>query len=165
MIFSSSSSKRRQSSTMRILLMLILFVGVGYLFWNNFERSMDTVLIRHMVNDETDTLDQDAINEISTFSSNLQKKFGMGIEVRIFKNFAVPPSGDSRTIFIGLSPEQKEDIIVFPALLKRALPDEFVDYVVNDHFDQYWEDNNWQQGLMDFLNLLGQEIIKIERSE
>lgn len=165
MIFSPSSSKRRQSSTLRILLMLILFVGVGYLFWKNFERSMDTVLTRHVVNDETNTLDRDTINEISTFSSNLQKRFGIGIEVRIFQKFAVPPSGDSRTIYIAVSPEYKEDIITFPSLLNKALPEDFVEYVKNEHFDRYWEDEGWQQGLMDFLNLLGQEIMEIERSK
>lgn len=165
MIFPHSSSRRRQSSTLRILLMLILFVGVGYLFWTNFERSMDMVLTRHVVNDETNTLDQDTINEISSFSSSLQERFGIGMEVRIFKRFVVPPSGDSRTIFIGISPEQREDIIIFPALLKRALPEQFVDYVANEHFDRYWENKNWQQGLMDFLNLLSQEIMQIERGD
>ncbi len=165
MIFSPSPSRARKSSTLRILLMLVLFVGVGYLFWKNYERSMETIQTRHFVNDETQTLDKAAQQEIADFSRNLQQRFGTGIQVRIFKNFIVSPPQDSRTVFIGISPQHKEDIIIFPPILRRALPDEFVNYMQDEHFAQYWENDGWQRGLLEALNLLGQEMMEIERDQ
>ncbi|WP_028574375.1 hypothetical protein [Desulfonatronovibrio hydrogenovorans] len=165
MIFSSTGFKGRQSSTIRILLMLVLFVGVGYLFWKNYERSMETIQSRHIVNDETETLDSDLQKEIVSFSGNLQRRFGIGVQVRIFRGFIVSPGDDSRMIFIGLSPAHQESTILFPPILKRALPQEVVHHLQVEHFEAYWEDGDWQQGLIEALNTIGQEMMKIERGE
>ncbi len=165
MLFSQSSSRGRQSATLRILLMLILFVGVGYLFWKNYERSMDMIQTRHIVKDETQSLDQDVLDSIASFSSNLRQRFGIGVQVKIFQGFIVPPAKDSRTVFIALSPQYRESRVIFPPLLDRALPDDFLDYMHNEHFEKYWDNEGWHKGLMDALNMFGQEMMKIERGE
>lgn len=165
MIFSPSPTRGRKSSTLRILLMLVLFVAVGYMFWVNYERSMETIHTRHMVSDQTQAMDPEVQQKIASFSRNLQQRFGIGVQVRIFSDTIVIPPQDSRTVFIGLSPRHKEDVIVFTPILERALPREYIDYMHNEHFFSYWEDGNWEKGLLKALNLLGEEIMKIERGD
>ncbi|RQD56956.1 MAG: hypothetical protein D5R98_09240, partial [Desulfonatronovibrio sp. MSAO_Bac4] len=75
MIF-SPTVKGRRNATLRMLMLIILFVGVGYLFWKNYERSMDTIQTRHLVQDETQSLDKETVQEIVAFSSSLQQRFG-----------------------------------------------------------------------------------------
>lgn len=162
MIF--SPARGRQGSTIRIILMLFLFVGVGYLFWKNYERSMDTIQTRHIVNDETGTLEDELVRDIVSYSKSFQRRFGMGVQVRIFQNFVVSPPQDSRMIFIGISPRYKESSVVFPPILQRALPEDFVSMIRYDHFERYWDDD-WQKGLAEALNLIGQEMVKIEKGE
>ncbi len=164
MIF-SPTVKGRRNATLRMLMLIILFVGVGYLFWKNYERSMDTIQTRHLVQDETQSLDKETVQEIVAFSSSLQQRFGMSLQVKIFEGFVITPREDSKIIFIGLSPRYKESSIKFPPLMRRALPEEFLTHITQEHFDEFWENGNWQQGIVQALNKIGEELIKIEKGE
>ncbi|MCA1743643.1 MAG: hypothetical protein LC631_06815 [Desulfovibrionales bacterium] len=164
MIF-SPTVKGRRNATLRLLMLVILFVGIGYLFWKNYERSMETIQTRHVVQDETQTLNREIVQEIVAFSTSLQQRFGMSLQVKIFEGFVITPRKDSKVIFIGLSPRYKEASIKFPPLMRSALPEGFVTYIKEDHFDEFWVNGNWQQGLIQALNKIGEEIIKIEKGE
>lgn len=164
MIF-SPTAKGRRNATLRMLMLVILFVGIGYLFWKNYERSMDTIQTRHVVQDETQSLDREIVQEIVAFSKSLQQRFGMTLQVKIFEEFVISPRVDSKVIFIGLSPRYKESSVVFPPIMRRALPGEFVTHITEEHFDEFWQNGNWRQGLVQALNKIGEEMIKIEKGE
>lgn len=161
----SYGAKKRRNYSLRMLMLVILFAGVGYLFWKNYERSMDTIQTRHVVQDETQSMDKELVQEIVAFSTSLQQRFGMTLQVKIFEEFVISPRKDSRVIFIGLSPRYKEHSIVFPPLMQRALPEEFVTHIKEEHFHEFWENENWQEGLVQALNKIGEEMIKIEKGK
>ncbi len=165
MIFFPRKSGSNRSSVVRMLLMIGLFMAVGYLFWTNYEQSMDTIQTRHVLRDETDTLNEDMREKIVSFSRNLRERFGMGVQVRIFEDVVMAPPADPKIIYIGLSPRHMESAVVFPPLLRAALPDDFVDYISSEHFENSWENQAWVESLVQALNLIGREMMKIEQQE
>ena len=159
----SGSGSRGQSSTFRVFLLVLLFVVVGILFWKNYERSMDVILSSHVVQDETETLSREQKDELSSFAKGLQDRFGFGLQIRVFEHFVQTPEPDSRVIFMGISPANQEVEIVWPPVLRRALPDDFTRHLEEEHFEEYWQGDNWPRGLYQALQRLGEELLAIEQ--
>ncbi|WP_291323314.1 TPM domain-containing protein [Desulfonatronospira sp.] len=159
----SGSGSKRKSSTFRVFFTVILFVVVGLLFWKNYERSMDVILTSHMVTDETDTLSREQQDQLASFSRSMQDRFGFGVRIRVFEHFVAAPEPDSRVLFMGISPAYQEVAIVWPPVLKRALPQDFVQYLEEEHFEGYWQGEDWPRGLYQALHMLGEELLAIEQ--
>ncbi len=160
---SSASGGRRQSSTFRIFIAALLFVVVGLLFWKNYERSMDAILSSHVVNDETETLTRDQQDQLASFARSVQDRFGFGIQIKVFEHFVETPEPDSRVIFMGISPACEEVAVVWPPVLRRALPEDFTRHLEEEHFEKYWQGGNWPRGLYQALHMLGEELLAIEQ--
>ncbi len=159
----SGSGGRGQSSTFRIFVTVLLFVVVGLFFWKNYERSMDVILSSHLVRDETGTLSREQKDELSSFAMGLQDRFGFGLQIRVFEHFVEKPEPDSRVIFMGVSPAFQEVEIVWPPVLRRALPEDFTRHMEEEHFEEYWQGENWSRGLYQALHMLKEELLAIEQ--
>ncbi len=162
MVFMPRPGASSLNATIRILLTVLLFVGVGYLFWKNYERSLDLIFSENLVVDETNTLSSKQREELSNISANLEERFGFGVRIQVFDQDISAPEPDTRKIFIGLSPELQESEIVWPPVLKQALPGATVQELENRHFARYWP-HDWPRGLYSALNKLGEELLKIEQ--
>ncbi|WP_291318452.1 TPM domain-containing protein [Desulfonatronospira sp.] len=165
MDFSSSSAdgSRRQDSIFRMFFLVLVFVAAGFLFWKNYERSMDVILFSHVVQDETDTLSREQKDELSSIAKGLQDRFGFGLQIRVLDNLVQTPEPDSRVIFMGISPACREVSIVWPPVLRRALPQGFTRHLEEEHFEEYWQGDNWPRGLYQALQRLGEELLAIEQ--
>ncbi len=149
-------------SSAGILVIILLLSGMGYLYWKSSQRFTDSVLSRYLVMDETGTLTDVQKKDISSFSSDMLARHGFGLMLRVFEDHAAVPDPDTRMIFMGLSPDHEQVIIVWPPVLKRAITPEVIHYLEQEHFLQYWEDD-WPAGVVAAMDRLLEELNKIEQ--
>ncbi len=163
MSFFSRKGSSGQSSSFNLLIVALLLFGGGYLILSNSGRSMDAIMFRHLVTDETGTLTEDQKREIIYYSNVLSQRFGYGLKVKIHEQGLDMVEPDSRIIYIGLSPAHEEVVIAWPSVLKKALPEDFLFNLEHEHFQAYFEQDDWPQGLFSAMSRLDRELIKIER--
>ena len=72
-----------------------------------------------------------------------------------------PPKLDERTLFIGLSPAQKQVVIIWPPLLAGALGADFTRYLAEEHFTPYFEGGSAAEGLVHALALIWDRLGKL----
>ncbi len=163
MSFFSRNASSGQSSSFTLLIVALLLLGGGYLLLSNSGRSMDTIMFRHLVTDETETLTEEQQREIIYYSNVLSQRFGFGLRVKIYEHGLDRVEPDPRIIYIGLSPVHEQVNIAWPPVLKKALPENFLFDLEHKHFQAYFEQDDWPQGLFSAMRRLDRELIKIER--
>ncbi len=97
--------------------------------------------------DESGLLTDAETKFIKKFASGLTQEFGQRAQIHVFSQNVVLPTLDNQTVFIGLSPSTEEVLIVLPPLIKRVVPAGFEQHLSSEHFVQYFEAGDWQQGL------------------
>lgn len=126
------------------------------LIWNHYSRqrvgfmeavTSDAAAQYTDVIDETGTLTPEDFAFIDRFAAGLEREFGQQAVVRVFKGAVVMSEMDNRTLFVGVSPESREAIVVFPPLIRRSLPAGFERSIATGHFAPYFESGDWQLGL------------------
>jgi hypothetical protein len=108
---------------------------------------MDRVASDTAIEDETGTLSHQDLEFLARFASGLREDFGQQAVIRIFQGPVIMPELDSRTLFIGLSPEMREAMVVFPPLVERALPEGFARRLSTGHFPLAFDAGDWPGGL------------------
>ena len=158
----TTSSER----VLRSMIFVLLLFGIGYLFWHNYDRSMQRVTARHAVVDRTGQLAPELSKEVVEFSRRMRERFGIAVEVRIARQELLAPEGDAKTLYIGIVPSRQLAVVMLPPLMERALEPTFVAYLMNDHFGRYWaEENGWQSGLQEAMVLVWDRMRKLEQAD
>ena len=134
--------------------LVFIFVLAGLLFWKYYERSLDRIIAGQQIVDETDELAAEQKEQIARFAETLKQDYGLRFELQVYQGRIKPPNLDSRTLYIGLSPERGEWRIVFPVLLKQALPEDFVRYLQEEHFRGRLRQDVWPRALLNGLHAI-----------
>jgi hypothetical protein len=151
---------------LRTMLFVLLIFGISYLFWHNHERRLDRVTHGQAVLDRTGELAPERLREAREFSRRMRDHFGITVEVRIAQRELLAPPPDGKTLFIGLVPSRREAVILLPPLVERALDQDFVAHLVEEHFEPYWDvEGGWQEGLQQAMALLWEQMRGLERSD
>ena len=160
------SPKRPSDSSAKQLLrffgLIAVFVVVGILFWHYYDRSLDQIMVRQSIWDQTKTLSKQEKEFIQEFAQAMRSRYGLGFKLKITREPVYVPKLDAKTLFIGLSPANKESVIILPPLLKNSLPDDFVSYLQNKHFSNYWGQNRWPNGLQTALRMIWEELANLQ---
>ena len=142
----------------RFVLLLCIFAGVGYAFWIQNGRMMESIKSRGTVWDEAHALTGDQKKALRRFGSSLQEIYGMKFRLHIRSNVVELPEPDGKTLFIGLNPETRQVLVDFPPLLRKALGEEYMYQLQNTHFGPYFERDEWQAGLAEALAKLWDDL-------
>jgi hypothetical protein len=151
---------------LRSMGLILLLAGISYLYWNNYERSMQRIGMRQAVMDRTGQLSAERMEEVWEFSNRMRERFGITVEVRIAQRELLAPDQGPRTLYIGLVPSERRSMIVFPPLVERALGREFITYLREEHFRMYWDsEQGWQEGLRQAMILIWDQLRQMERAD
>ncbi len=154
------------SQLLRTTGVIIVLISAGILFWKYYEISMGKIMGPQNVKDQTTTLSQGQLDSIQKFSQALKSTYGQKFELQVRREaFKQPPDTDSKTIFLGVCPQQEQVILKLPALVQNALPKGFTKYVEDKHFQRYWEAGTWDQGILDCLNLVWSQLNKLQKEK
>jgi len=136
---------------LRTMLLLAVFALVGVAFWYQSGSNLREVYSRGTVWDEADALTREQRAALRDFAAALRERHGMRFRLHVRKGPVELPVLDERTLFIGINPETRQVLVEFPQLLRRALGDEYMYRLQNEHFTPYFERGEWQTGLADAL--------------
>ena len=164
----NTRSRSPFSQLLRTTGVIIILVSAGILFWKYYEFSMDRIMgtENNRIQDQTNTLSRNQLDSIQKFSRALESSYGQKFQLQIKSDpFKQPPDTDSRTLFLGLCPEKKQVILQLPVLMKHSLPAEFTEYIEQKHFPRYWNATAWDQGIMDCLNLVWNQLNNLQEEK
>ncbi len=145
---------------LRVLAMVGIFIGVGILFWKQYESSLNRIQSRQDIWDQTQSLSEYQKQFLYDYAGRLKKDFGLDLIVKISKEPTAVPDLDKKTLFIGLCPPRREATVVFPPLARRAVGEEFINHLQKSHFRTYWPDK-WPQGLKKCLILIREKLAAV----
>jgi hypothetical protein len=98
------------------------------------------------------TADQRAA--LREYAAELKEVYGIKLRLQIRTSPVALPDMDSKTLFIGINPQTQQVLVEFPTLLRKALGDDYLYRMQNEHFGPYFQKGQWQQGLADALTRL-----------
>ncbi|MDP3427632.1 MAG: hypothetical protein Q8S17_09685 [Humidesulfovibrio sp.] len=148
-----SGSFREHMLRLTGLLVLLAVVIVG--FWKNSERNIERINARFGLSDETKTLSKVEQEQVQAFISALRKTYGIEARVQVRQGPVTPPEQDGKTLFLGLSLDEKSAVVMLPPLVERALGADFARSLAAEHFPfHFGPGKSWQKGLILALDLI-----------
>mgnify|MGYP000524838777 CR=1 FL=1 len=150
---------------LRTLAMLLVVLVVMWAFYKNNENVLERVQKTRSVWDETGQMSHDDINFLRGFGKSLKDTFGINCRIQVFKGDVVVPDVDAKTLYLGLSPARRQLSIEFPALMRPALGQEFMDSLRDEHFAQAFDDNQWIRELKIALTMIWSRLTALENKE
>jgi len=146
---------------LRFMLLILVFVGAGYLYVKHFDRAIETIKARQSIYDETGMLSDAQVEVFQEFGRLMRDEFGIEVVLRTSAGPVLVPKLDSRTLFFGIDTEGESVTIIFPPLVARALEQKFIRELREDHFPPYFEQGNWPKGLAEAMRKIWDKLIAI----
>lgn len=147
----------------RSILLVLLFCGVGAGFWLNSQRQ--TAMLTKpgsRVVDATGSLTEEQKKLLDEYAEKFLTTYGIAIAIRIqdepFPEEVLPAPEKARTLFLGLSPGNRQVRLEVPPLAAASLGEDRIAYLRHEHFFPYFARNEWRQGLISALNLLTETL-------
>lgn len=150
-LVTGSSTKEK---LLRALLLLGVFALAGWGFWLNSQNAMQMLQTRGAVWDEAGVLHEDESDGLRAMAARFDNEYGIKVRILIVKGEVTLPQVDSRTLYIIISPSNRQALLEFPPLVRRALGDEFMYSMQSSHFAPYFENGQWGLAIADALKLI-----------
>ena len=148
-----SSSIPEHLLRLAAIIVLLGLVVVG--FWKNSERNIERINARFGLSDETRTLSKVEQEQVQAFITALRKSYGIEARVLVRQGAVTPPEQDGKTLFLGLSLDEKSAVVMLPPLMERALGADFARSLTGEHFPfHFGPGKSWQKGLILALDLI-----------
>lgn len=146
---------------------LVAVIGlVALAFWKNSERNEERLNARSSFSDAAGALSEDEREHVRAFIGSLRKTYGIEAKVQIAAGELAPPPADGKTLFVGVSPQQKTAVVLLPPLARRALGPDFARQLESEHFPFYFEPGrSWQKGLVLALDLIESRLAALAAND
>ncbi len=149
-------------SFVRSVGVVIVFVCVGILFWKNYESTLEKIVSRQTIYDGTKTLSPSQKRLLKQFARYVRDVYGFDFKVTISKKHLILPQESKKLLYIGICPPQRRAVVIFPIILKRALPANFVKYMQGPFANKKLSSEDWPIALMEAVQLIYNQLEKME---
>jgi len=150
-----------KEKAVRSILLMLVFAAVIWAFTKNNERVVNVLNQQAAVYDETKTLDTAQKKFIVSFTRAIKDEFGLDSKIQIYGGDFVVPELDSKTMYIGLAPAINEVQIRFPAMMRQALGEEFIEQLKTENFLPSFKYNDWPQEIQVVLVAIFDRLTQI----
>jgi len=155
----------QKEKIIRSIALVLVFAAVIWAFSKNNERVVDLLNKESVVYDETGTLDKEQRKFIVSFTRAMRNEFGLSSRIQIFGGDFAVPELDAKTLYIGIAPAIGEVQIKFPALMRQALGEEFVETLKTDYFLPSFAEDDWPQEIQVVLATIYEKLTDLEKEE
>lgn len=152
--FPRRSGRSTPTSFIRMLGLIFIFAVVAWAFWQNSERAVTRIKARQAVSDATGSLAGEDLAHVRAVARVLEERYGLELRLQVVSDVLKVPEVGPRTLYVGLNPETRLVVLEFPALVASALGQEFIRHLRESHFEEYWADGKWPEGLKSALTLI-----------
>lgn len=143
----------------RCIIIALLFCAVIWGFWINNQRRMEMLKKPEQVHiDKTGLLTDEQQKSLARYQERFREVYGLNLVIRV-RNETFPspfllPEERAGTVFLGLSPRNRQALFELPPLAEAALGPDLVSDLRLTHFVPYFDDGSWPEGLASCLNLM-----------
>jgi hypothetical protein len=159
----SARGKGPAERMIRGLLLLLVFMGAIWAFWKNNERVIAQLGAKQTIWDETGQMNERDRAYAARFAEALHERYGVNLKLQIRNGPVEAPKLDAKTLFIGVSPQNKQAVVIFPPLLRSGLGGAFVRYITGPHFEEYFRKGQWEDGLRNMFDLTWGQLLRLEK--
>lgn len=145
-------------SLVRLLGLALIFLVVGWAFWQNNERAIERIKARQAITDATGALAEEDLEFARAVAAMLDERYGLTLRLQVVDDVLRIPEPDPRTLYLGLNPRTRLVVVEFPPLVAKALGQEFLRTLRESHFEQYWDGSGWPDGLRSALTLIVERL-------
>lgn len=149
----------------RSIALILVFAAVAWAFMKNNERVVDMLNQQSSIYDETKTLDAEQKKFIISFTRTLRDEFGLDCKIQIFGGDFVVPELDSKTMYIGLAPSINVVELRFPAMMRQALGNEFVESLKTENFLPSFKYDDWPQEIQVVLLAIFDKLTQLNQGD
>ncbi|MBN2139492.1 MAG: hypothetical protein JW718_00680 [Desulfovibrionaceae bacterium] len=148
----------------RILALVLIALVVCWAFWKNNERVMERLNANKAVYDQTDSLGPEDLEFVRGFVDGLEREFGIAARIQVRTGRVEVPELDPKTLYIGLWPDSRQAVVVFPVLMRRSLGEDLARTLQDRHFPRYFDDGDWPRGLRVALAIIWSRLAEMVES-
>ena len=145
----------------RIVALFAIFAAVIWAFWENNQRVISEIERKQDVADTGGYLSDEQLSFVKGFRDALHSRYGISFRLRVVEGPVPRPESDQKTLYVGLSPASEEIVLRLPPLLGSALGEEFLDDLRANHLNDFWQDEEWQSGLVLLLAAIWERLEEI----
>lgn len=163
MKFNPMPTSREESGGTRFLrtmLLICVFVGVGWLYTRHFDKAIDDIKSRSAVLDQTASLSSDQKGQLREFAKLFREELGIELVLRVADGLPEPPDLKAKSLYLGIDATGHRIVGVFPPWIEKSLGPEFDDEL-QTHMEPYFELDSWPTGLMKALQTIWERITGI----
>lgn len=164
-LLSKNTDESRGASLLRMMLLICIFVGVGWLYTRHFDSALKEIENRAAVVDRTGALTSEQKRQYREFAALFREEFGIDLVLRVSEGPVEIPKLKSKTMFIGVDTKNKTLIAEFPIWMRRALGEEFITTLEREHMAPYFESDSWPTGMMLALKKIWDQLMGLETRE
>lgn len=159
------TSDSRGTSLVRMLLLILVFVGVGWLYTRHFDSTLKEIQNRASVVDRTGVLSSEQMRQYREFAAMFRDEFGIDLVMRVADGPVEIPKLKSKTMFLGVDTKDRTLITEFPVWMRRALGEDFIAGLERDHMAPYFDTDSWPTGIMTALKKIWDRLMGLETRE
>ena len=150
--FPKITARSPREQLARSLLLIIVIAATAWGFWKNSERQIDQLNTRGSVWDEAQVLSDSEKAGLRDIVKLFKEHYGLTVLIHIRNGTIQPPSPDGKTIFIGLAPSSGDAVVAVPPLVRRALPQGFLEKLEKGPLSQAMTVGEYEWGLTEALH-------------
>ena len=154
-----------KEKVIRSIALVLVFGAVIWAFSKNNERVVEILNKEGVVYDETGTLDKAQRKFIVSFTRAMRDEFGLSSKIQVFGGDFTVPELDAKTLYIGIAPAVGEVQIRFPALMRQALGEEFIDKLKTEYFLPSFAEDDWPQEIQVVLATIYEKLTNLEKED
>lgn len=144
--------KKRGPAWPRLLPLLLVVLGVVWVFNWHFGALAERMKAREDIVDETGLLTPAKIDLLREASRLMREHYGVTLKITVRPGAVAPPEPPGpHTLFIGLDTQNARAITILPPLLEKSLPPELAHILQNGYFAPYLAAGTWPEGLYSAL--------------
>jgi hypothetical protein len=160
-------SVRAQGPLEHIVRALALMLVVGLTiwgFWANSQRHSERLLAQQNLADPDRRLNEDERAQVQELITELRTRYGLELRVHITRTeLTAPKELNAKTIYVGISPNTGQSMVLLPPLVQNALGADFATRLTTEHFPFHLApDKNWQKGLLLALELIRTRLATLQ---
>ncbi len=151
----------QKEKIIRTLALILIFAAVIWAFMKNNENVVDKLNQISAIYDETKTLTNEQKKFMISFTRTLKEEFGLDCKIQIYGGDFTVPELDSKTMYIGLGPSINKVELRFPAMMRAALGEPFIESLKTEHFLVSFKYNDWAEEIQVVLLSIFDKLTEI----
>ena len=149
---------------LRIMLLVCVFLGVGWLYTLHFDNALEDIQSRSSVMDKSKSLSTEQKAQFQEMAKLFRDELGLELVLRVSQGTPEPPKLKAKSLYLGVDVTGKRLVAVFPPWVERTLGEGYTESL-NERMQPYFASDSWPTGLMKALKLIWERMTGLSQED